>query len=95
MRMADTPKKMTAKDYEKLGKALEEVYLIGYANPKRFLWFSFLRGIVYGLGIFIGGTIVVAIVVSVLTQFNSVPVIGPFVEKIVEIVQSAPATPYQ
>jgi hypothetical protein len=93
--MAEISKKMTAKDYEKLGKALEEVYLIGYANPKRFLWFSFLRGIVYGLGIFIGGTIVVAIVLSVLTQFNSVPVIGPLVEKIVEIVQTAPTTPYQ
>ena len=93
--MADTVKKMTPKDYEKLGKALEEVYLIGYANPRRFLWFSFLRGIVYGLGIFIGGTIVVAIVISVLTQFNDVPVIGPLVEKIVEIVQSTPSTPYQ
>lgn len=93
--MADTAKKMTPKDYEKLGKALEEVYLIGYANPRRFLWFSFLRGIVYGLGIFIGGTIVVAIVISVLTQFNDVPVIGPLVEKIVEIVQSTPSSPYQ
>lgn len=90
--MADkNSKKMTPKDYEKLGKALEDVYLIGYANPKRFLWFGFLRGIVYGLGIFIGGTIVVAIVLSVLTQFNDVPVIGPLVTKIVEIVQTAPS----
>lgn len=92
--MTDHPKKMTPKDYEKLGKALEEVYLIGYANPRRFLWFSFLRGIVYGLGIFIGGTIVVAVVLSILTQFNSVPVIGPLVEKIVETVQTAPTKPY-
>lgn len=82
-------KKMTPKDYEKLGKALEEVYLIGYANPKRFLWFGFLRGIVTGLGIFIGGTIVVALVLWVLVQLNDAPVIGPFVEKIVEIVQSS------
>jgi len=92
--MTDHPKKMTAKDYEKLGKALEEVYLISYANPRRFLWFSFLRGIVYGLGIFIGGTIVVAVVLSILTQFNSVPVIGPLVEKIVETVQTSPTKPY-
>lgn len=88
--MTQQPKKMTEKDYEKLGKSLEQVYLTGYASTKRFLWFSFLRGIVYGLGIFIGGTIVVAIVLSVLTQFNDAPVIGPFVEKIVEIVQSSP-----
>ncbi len=92
--MTQSAKKMTPKDYEKLGKALEEVYLIGYANPKRFLWFGFLRGIVYGLGIFIGGTIVVALVIWVLSQFNQVPVIGPFVEKIVEIVQTSPTSQF-
>jgi len=88
--MTKEPKTMTAKDYEKLGKALEEVYLIGYANPRRFLWFGFLRGIVYGLGIFIGGTIVVALVIWVLTQFNDAPIVGPFIEKIVKIVQQSP-----
>ena len=85
-----TKNKLTAKDYEKLGKALEDVYLIGYANPKRFLWFGFLRGIVYGLGIFIGGTIVVAIVISLLTQFNDVPVVGPFIDKIIQMVNASP-----
>jgi Domain of unknown function (DUF5665) len=88
---SDKIKKMTAKDYEKLGKALEEVYLIGYANPRRFLAFSFLRGIVYGLGIFIGGTIIVAIVMGVLVQFQDALIIGDFVKKIVEIVQNSPA----
>jgi threonine/homoserine/homoserine lactone efflux protein len=92
--MTQSGKKMTPKDYEKLGKAIEEVYLIGYANPKRFLWFGFLRGIVYGLGIFIGGTIVVALVIWVLSQFNQVPVIGPFVEKIVEIVKMSPTSQF-
>lgn len=91
--MTQQTKKMTPKDYERLGKALEEVYLIGYANPRRFLWFGFLRGIVYGLGIFIGGTIVVALVIWILSQFNQVPVIGPFIEKIVEIVKASPTSP--
>lgn len=89
--MAKEDKKMTPKDYEKLGKALEEVFLVGYSSPKRLLWFGFLRGIVYGLGIFIGGTIIVAIVISVLTQFNDLPIAGPFIEKIVQIVQGTSA----
>lgn len=84
-------KKMTDKDYEKLGRAIEEVYLIGYANPRRFLWFNFLRGIVYGLGIFIGGTIIVAIVIGVLGKFDDNLIIGPFVKRIMEIIQSNPA----
>lgn len=88
--MTKSAKKMTPQDYEKLGRALEEVYLIGYANPKRFMWFSFLRGIVYGLGIFIGGTIIVAIVLSVLSQLDDNLIIGPFVTKIIEIVQTTP-----
>lgn len=81
---------MTDKDYEKLGRALEEVYLIGYANPKRFLLFSFLRGIVYGLGIFIGGTIIVAVVIGILGQFDDNLIIGPLVTQIMEIIQSTP-----
>ena len=81
-------KKLTAVDYEKLGRALEDVYLIGYANPKRFLWFSFLRGIVYGLGIFIGGTIIVALVFWFLGQFDEVLIIGPVIKQIVEIVNT-------
>lgn len=81
-------KKLTTADYEKLGRAIEDVYLIGYANPKRFLWFSFLRGIVYGLGIFIGGTIIVALVFWFLGQFDEAPIIGPVIKQIVEIVKS-------
>lgn len=82
-------KKMAPADYEKLGRALEDVYLIGYANPKRFLWFSFLRGIVYGLGIFIGGTIIVALVFWLLAQFDEAPLIGPIIKQIVEIVKAS------
>jgi len=90
--MTQQPKKMTTKDYERLGKTLEEVYLIGYANPRRFLWFSFLRGVVYGLGLFIGGTIVVAFVLWTLTKFNHVPVVGPFIDKIIDIIKTSPAS---
>lgn len=71
---------MTSKDYEKLGKAMEEVYISGYVSRGRFMWFSLLRGIIYGVGLFIGGTIVVAVILSILTHFNSVP----FVQKIVD-----------
>lgn len=72
--------KMMPKDYEKLGKAMEDVYLSGYVNNVRFIWFTMLRGIIYGVGLFVGGTIVVALILSILTHFNNVP----FVQKIVD-----------
>lgn len=82
--------KMTAKDYEKLGRSLEQVLLSGYTNKRRFFMYTFIRGMVYGLGLFIGGTIVVGIVMSVLVQFQDALIIGDLVKKIVEIVQNSP-----
>lgn len=84
-------KKMTAKDYEKLGRSLEHILLSGYLSKRRFFAYTFLRGVVYGIGLFIGGTIVVGIVMSILVQFQDALIIGDFVKKIVEIVQNSPA----
>lgn len=79
---------LTNKQYEDLGRSLEQLYMIGYAKPKRMLYMTFIKGIVYGFGIFIGGTIVVGLVFWVLGQFNQVPVLSPFIEKIVDIVNT-------
>jgi hypothetical protein len=73
----------TDKYYEELGKSLENILLLGYTKPSRMLFFTFLKGIVYGLGIFIGGTIIIALLVWALQQFNNVPLIGHLVQKIV------------
>jgi len=78
-----TEKKKSDKYYEDLGKSLESILLLGYTKPSRMLLFTFLKGIVYGVGIFIGGTIVIALLVWTLQKFNSVPLIGPLVQKIV------------
>lgn len=75
-------KEMTPKEYEQLGRRMEQVYTTGYASRGRLMYMNFLRGIAYGVGIFIGGTIVVGIVITVLVQFEEVPVIGPFAQKI-------------
>ena len=79
---------LTNKQYEDLGRSLEQLYMIGYTKPKRMLYMTFIKGIVYGFGIFIGGTIVVGLVFWVLGQFNQVPVLSPFIEKIVDIVNT-------
>lgn len=52
-----------------LQELFEDVYV---ANRSKIIWTNFLRGIAFGLGTFIGGTIVVAAilwVVSMTTDF--------------------------
>ena len=83
---AKSKKELSAADYEKIGRLIEDVVVMQYADKRRFFLFNFLRGVMSGLGIFIGGTIVVGIVLWVLNQFNDVPVIGPLVDKIVDTV---------
>jgi hypothetical protein len=79
----------TKEDYEKLGREFENIMLLGYSNTKRVIWVIFLKGIVYGVGLFIGGTIVVAIVFWILGFFDDVPLIGPFVQKIIDGLNTA------
>ncbi len=76
--------KLTQKDYEKVGRLLEEVVASGYSKPYRMLWFSFIRGLAYGLGIFIAGTLVIGLVIWFLGLFNHVPVIGHFVQQVID-----------
>ncbi len=77
-------KKRTAAEYQALGKMMEDLYLSETIEPKRLLWFSFIRGLAYGLGIFLAGTVVVALIISILGLFDDVPLIGPLVQKIVD-----------
>ncbi len=80
----------TKAEYEAIGKLLEDTYLANTSGAPKVLWFSFLRGLAYGLGIFLAGTLVIAIIIGILGLFDDVPLIGPFVEKIVNNLNSAP-----
>lgn len=67
-------KKMTEKELQELGQQLKDFYeLGGYVNKWRALRFTALKGMAQGFGIFIGGTVVVALAVWFLSLFDSVP----------------------
>ncbi len=77
-------RKRTDEEYKALGRMVEDLYLANTSKAYRLLWYNFVRGLAYGLGIFIAGTFVVAILVWVLGFFDQVPLIGPFVQSIVD-----------
>lgn len=75
-------------DYERLGQVLEDIYLTGYADRKKLLKMSFLKGLAAGFGGVIGATIVVALLMWVLARFQQVPLIGRFFDKAENTIQS-------
>lgn len=72
--------KNSDKELRELGLKLREVIEIGYVNRKQALWFSFLKGLVGGFGAFLGGTIVIALLLGLLSLFSELPFVGQIIE---------------
>lgn len=88
--MPESAKSKTAadQDYGRLAQALEDIYLTGYADRKKLLKMSFLKGLAAGFGGVIGATIVVALLLWILSLFNEVPLIGPFFDTAQNTIES-------
>jgi hypothetical protein len=57
-----------------------------YRSRKKMLFDNFLGGIVWSIGVWVGTTIVIALVVYLLSKVNYIPVIGDFVANIINYV---------
>jgi hypothetical protein len=55
-------------------------------NPP--IWKSFFQGLLMGLGTVIGATLLFALLVGVLRNFITTPIIGEWINDIVEIVEN-------
>ena len=69
-------------------KSLEFIKI--FKNPWKFMWYSFLKGLMVGLGSVLGASVLVAFLVWTLAKISWVPVIGDFVKDIVVDVQTSP-----
>lgn len=80
----------TDKDKEliELGRKMQQFFDMGYVNKKQALGFSFLKGIATGLGVFIGGTVIIAIVAWILSFFDQVPLVDQIVDAVVQNIQN-------
>jgi Domain of unknown function (DUF5665) len=75
-------KSPTDKELMELGQKLEQFYNLGYINKKQAISFSFLKGLASGAGAFLGGTLIIALLLWGLSQFNQVPFAGHLVNEI-------------
>lgn len=67
---------MTDQKRLEFAKQLEYFYEASHADLKRIVTFSFLKGIATGLGVFLGGTLVVAALLWALSQLGHLPFVG-------------------
>lgn len=67
---------------------LEDLFFDFHSSRHQVYWMNFTRGIFFGVGTVIGGTLVVALILWILSHFTNVPGgIGDFVRYVVDIVQ--------
>jgi len=71
-----------------LGKKMQNFFELGYVSKKEGLLFSFYRGLVTGAGAFIGGTLVISVVLWILSLFNTVPFIGHIIDNVSRTLQA-------
>jgi phage shock protein PspC (stress-responsive transcriptional regulator) len=83
----EKPKKTQA-DYEEIGKMVASIYETGYPSTKRTLRMSLFKGVLAGLGGVLGATVGVALLLWVLSLFDSVPLVGHFVQTLTYTIES-------
>lgn len=66
-------------DYERAGKMFVDIVATTYAKRWRIYYFSIIKGFFSGLGGVIGATVGVAILLYILSFFDSVPIIDHFI----------------
>ena len=68
-------KKLSDQQYQELGKKLVAFYETGYVDKKQAVSFSFLKGLAAGFGAFLGGTILIGLLLWFLSLFDQIPFI--------------------
>lgn len=81
------------KELIELGQAVQLFIDYGYIKRKQVLMFTFLKGIATGFGIFLGGTILVVVLIWLLGLFQQVPLVSPLVHSVNDSIQSGRSNP--
>ncbi len=87
MKINKTNTTMSNQDFEQLGRDMWNVYELNYKDRKRMYLFTFVKGVMYGFGIFLGGTIIVATLLYSLSFFEQIPLLSPFIQKINKVIK--------
>lgn len=68
---------------------IEELFYDFNHSKAQVYWMNFTRGIFFGFGTILGGTVVIALLVWLLGQFAGFPFVGEYIRHIVDVIQHA------
>lgn len=83
----EPPKELSPKEYEQLGRMLQQVYETAYASKLRLMYLSFLQGVARGFGTIIGATLLIAAALAILEILTDVPLINIIFEPIYNAIE--------
>lgn len=66
----------------------EQRFFKDTASTKRFMFFQFLRGIAFGLGTVLGGSIVLSFIGFLLAQVDFIPILGDYAAEIARQIEA-------
>lgn len=77
----------TDKQRIEFAKQVEHFYEVNAPTWRKTFAFSFLRGIATGLGVFVGGTIVVALLLWILSGLGNIPFLNDITDSAKQTLQ--------
>jgi uncharacterized membrane protein len=80
------------RNYDEIARALEILFASDYIDKKRLYLHNILRGMAFGAGGVIGATIIIAILLWILSLFDSVPLIGPVFDNARQTIEQSQST---
>lgn len=80
--MATKPNKDERQQRDATRGVFEEFFQDYFAHRRKVYWLNFVRGVFFGLGSVLGGTVVIAALLWVLSFLNQVPFLTEVVEKV-------------
>lgn len=83
--------KSDKKRYDQITKALVALVDSGHIDHSRVYKVNFWRGVFFGLGAALGGTLVIASIIYILSLFTQIPVVGDLIETVRDSIDASPS----
>jgi hypothetical protein len=75
-------------DPKKIATALEVLFATPYISQKKLYWENFVRGMAFAAGGVIGASVLIALLLWILSLFDTVPLIGPVLDHARDSIQN-------